>query len=89
MQHDIVREGAVPRLGAALGVDGILGGGKLVEDVEGFDAGDEFAFEKRLADGGIEHEVVGVEFAAAIASTAVHVAVGRERGIQAWQGVAG
>ena len=77
MQHDIVREGAVPRFGAALGIDGVLGGGKLVEDVEGFDAGDELAFEERLADGGVQHEVIGVQFAAAIASTGVHVAVGR------------
>ena len=26
MSHDIVREGAIPGLGAALGVDGVLGG---------------------------------------------------------------
>ena len=76
MRHDVVREGAVPGLGAALGVDGVLGVAELVEQVEGFDAGDELALEEGLADGGIQHEVVGVEFAAAVAATGVHVAVG-------------
>ena len=76
MQHDVVREGAVPRFGAALGVHGVLGVAELVEQVEGFDAGDELALEEGLADGGIQHEVVGVQFAAAIAATRVHVAVG-------------
>ena len=76
MQHDVVRQGAVPRFGAALGVDAVLGVAELMQQVEGFDAGDEFAFEEGLADGGVEHEVVGVEFAAAIAATGVHVAVG-------------
>ena len=76
MRHDVVRQGAVPGLGAALGVHGVLGGGKLMEQVEGFDAGDELALEEGLADGGVEHEVVGVQFAAAIAATRVHVAVG-------------
>ena len=81
MRHDVVRQGAVPRFGAALGVDGVLGVAELVEQVEGFDAGDELALEERLADGGVQHEVVGVEFAAAIAATAVHVAVGGKRGV--------
>ena len=76
MQHDVVRQGAVPCFGAALGVHGVLGGGKLVEEVEGFDAGDELTLEERLADGCVQHEVVGVQFAAAIAATAVHVTVG-------------
>ena len=89
MRHDVVREGAVPCLGATLGVDSVLRVAELVEQVEGFDAGDELALEERLADGGIQHEVVGVQFAAAIAATAVHVAVGRQRGVQARQGVAG
>ncbi len=49
MRHDVVREGAVPGLGTALGVHGVLGGGKLVEQVEGFDAGDELALEEGLS----------------------------------------
>ena len=81
MRHDVVRQGAVPRFGAALGVDGVLGVAELVEQVEGFDAGDELALEERLADGGVQHEVVGVEVRAAVAATAVHVAVGRQRGV--------
>ena len=89
MRHDVVRQGAVPRFGAALGVDGVLGVAELVEQVEGFDAGDELALEERLADGGVQHEVVGVEVRAAVAATAVHVAVGRQRGVQSRQGVAG
>ena len=76
VSHDVVRQGAVPRFGAALGVDGVLGVAELMQQVEGFDAGDEFAFEERLADGGVQYEVVGVQFAAAIASTGVHVTVG-------------
>ena len=76
MRHDVVRQGTVPGLGAALGVHGVLRVTELVEQVEGFDAGDEFALEEGLADGGVQHEVVGVQFAAAIAATGVHVAVG-------------
>ena len=75
MRHDVVRQGAVPRFGAALGVDGVLGVAELVEQVEGFDAGDELALEERLADGGVQHEVVGVEFAAAVAATGIHITV--------------
>ena len=75
MRHNVVREGAVPCLGATLGVDAVLRVAELVEQVEGFDAGDELALEERLADGGIQHEIVGVQFAAAIAATAVHIAV--------------
>ena len=76
MQHDVVWEGAVPCFGAALGVHGVLGVAELMQQVEGFDAGDELALEEGLADGGVQHEVVGVQFAAAIAATGVHVAVG-------------
>ena len=75
MQHDVVREGVVPRFGAALGVHGVLGVAELVEQVEGFDAGDELALEERLADGGVQHEVVGVQFAAAVAATGIHITV--------------
>ena len=75
MRHDVVRQGAVPRFGAALGVHGILRVAKLVEQVEGFNAGDEFALEEGLADGGVQHEVVGVQFAAAVAATRVHIVV--------------
>ena len=81
MRHDIVRQGAVPCLGATLGVHGVLGVAELVQQVEGFNAGDKFALEEGLADGGVQHEVVGVQFAAAIAATAVHIAVGRQSGI--------
>ena len=76
MQHDVVRQGAVPRFSAALGVDAVLGVAELVQQVEGFDAGDELALEERLADGGVQHKVVGVQFAAAVAATRVHIAVG-------------
>ena len=31
VSHDVVREGAVPRLGAALGVDGVLGVAELMQ----------------------------------------------------------
>ena len=58
--------------GAALGVDGVLRVAELVEQVEGFYAGDELALEEGLADGGVQHEVVGVQLAAAIAATGHH-----------------
>ena len=61
VQHGVVREGAVPGDGATLGIDGILDVGELVQEVEGFDAGDKLAFQERLAEGGVEHEVIGVE----------------------------
>ena len=61
MDHDVVREGVVPGFGAALGVDSVLRVAELVQQVEDFDAGDELALEERLADGGVQHEVVGVE----------------------------
>ena len=76
MHHDIVRQGAVPCLGTTLGVHGILRVAELVEQIEGFNAGDKFALEERLADGGVQHEIVGVQFAAAVAATGVHVAIG-------------
>ena len=76
MRHDVVREGAVPCLGATLGVHGVLGVAELMQQVEGFDASDELALEEGLADGGVQHEVVGVEFCAAVAATRVHVAIG-------------
>ena len=76
MRHDVVRQGTVPCLGAALSVHGVLRVAELVEQVEGFDAGDELALKERLADGGVQNEVVGVEFAAAVAATGVYVAVG-------------
>ena len=76
MRHDVVREGAVPGFGAALSVHAVLGVAELVEQVEGFDASDELALEEGLADGGVQHEIVGVQFAAAIAATGVHIAVG-------------
>jgi len=54
MRHNVVRQGAVPGLGATLGVHGILGVAELVQQVEGFDAGDKFALEEGLADGGVQ-----------------------------------
>jgi hypothetical protein len=52
-----------------------------VEQVEGFDAGDELALEERLADGGVQHEVVGVQFAAAVAASAIYNIMYRSRSI--------
>ena len=75
MRYDVVREGAVPCLGAALGVHGVLRIAELVQQVEGFDAGDELALEEGLADGGVQHEIVGVQFAAAVAAAGVHIVV--------------
>lgn len=88
MRHDIMRQGAVPSLRSALGVDLVLRRGELVQQVEGFEAGDKLALEERLTDGDVEHKVVGVQFAAAIASARVHRAVGRERGFKYRDGVA-
>ena len=57
MRHDVVRQGAVPRFSAALGVHGILGVAELVQQVEGFDAGDELALEEGLADAAVLRHV--------------------------------
>ena len=81
MQHDVMRQGAIPCFGAALCVDGVLCVAELVQDVECFDAGDELALEERLADGGVQHEVVGVQFAAAIAASAIYNIMYRSRSI--------
>lgn len=89
MRHDIMWQGAVPSLRSALGVDLVLRRGELVQQVEGFEAGDKLALEKRLTDGGIEHEVVGVQFAAAITTARVHSAIGRQSGFKYGDGVAG
>ena len=73
VEHDVAGQRTVPRLGAALGVDLVLCGGELAEQVEGFKAGDELALEERLAQGSIEHKVVAVEFGTSIAATAVQI----------------
>ena len=78
VEHEIVRQGTVPGFRPALGVDNILGGGKLMEEVKAFEAEDEFAVHERLAEGGIEYEVIGIQRSAAIATTAVHGGIGGE-----------
>ena len=60
-----------------------------MQQVEGFKAGDEFAFAERLAHRGIDNEVVGVETAAAIATTAVHGGIGHQGSLQPRRCVAG
>ena len=75
MEHDIVREGAVGGDGATLGVDIIVGGRKLVQEVEGLEAEDELAAEEWLAYGGVNDEIVAVEVGSAVATTAVHATI--------------
>ena len=87
VQHGVVGERTVPGNGAALGIDGILGVGELVQEVKGFDAGDELALEEGLRKGGIEHEVIGIEFAATVASSTVHRSIHGKRGLQFGDGV--
>ena len=47
MQHDVVRQGAIPSHGATLSIDLVVGVGKLMQQVEDFETGDEFTFEER------------------------------------------
>ena len=89
MRHDVVWQRAVPCLRASLCVHCILCRRQLVQQVEGLNANNELALEEGLADGGIQHEVVGVQLAAAIATAGVHCSVYRERGVYAWNGIAG
>ena len=49
VEHYVVGQRAVPRLGASLGVDRVLRGGELVQQVEGFHAGYQLAFQEGLA----------------------------------------
>ena len=49
VEHHVVGQRAVPRLGASLGVDRVLRGGELVQQVEGFHAGYQFALQEGLA----------------------------------------
>ena len=75
-QKSVSAQSIAPSLGASLCVHGVLGGRQLVQQVECLDADDELALEEGLADGGIQHKVIGVQLTAAIAATGVHVAVG-------------
>ena len=50
VEHEVVRQGAVPGLGSALGIDDVLCGGKLVQEVESFEAEDELAAHEGLAE---------------------------------------
>ena len=89
MKHHVIGERACPRLGAALGVDGILHIRELVKHIEGFDLGYQLALEEGLAERSVEHKVVGIEGCTAIATTAVHHRVDGQRRVDNGQGVAG
>ena len=59
-----------------------------MQQVEGFEAGDEFAFQQRLTDRCVHYKVVRVKKSVAIASAAIHSAIGRQCGLDAWQRIA-
>ena len=73
-----MREGVIDGFRATLSVDDIVGGGELVQEVEAFEAEDELTAHEGLAEGGIEHEVIGIEQGAAVTSTAIHGGIGGE-----------
>lgn len=66
MRHDVVRQRAIPRRGATLGVHLIPRRRKLMEKVEAFNAHQQFPLQEWLADEGVQHEVVRVQQRAAI-----------------------
>ena len=78
VEHDVVRERPVPRDGASLRIDVIVDGRELVQEVEGFEAEDEFAFHERLTEGCVHDEVVAIEVGAAVAVAVEHGGVGCE-----------
>ena len=75
MQHDVVREGTIPRFNASLGVDHVLCGVELVKEIKRLKPSNESVFQERLADRGIKQKVVRIQFGASIAATAVHCGV--------------
>ena len=58
-----------------------------MQQVEGFQSGNEFAFQEGLAHRGVHHKVIRVEHGRAIAAAAVHGSVGREGGFQYGKGI--
>ena len=76
MEHHVVGQGAIPCFGTPLCVDCILRAGELVQNVERFKTGYELALQQRLADGGVDYEVVGIEGGTSIASAAAHPRIG-------------
>ena len=86
--HD-VQEGVagcdvVPRLGAALGVDGTADVGEIAEEVKAVEHTDEVAVEETLGEAGVPNKFVGVHGMVGVTSSGVHGEVGGE--LQApWQ----
>ena len=59
--HHIVWKGTIPCYSSTLSIDLVLGARQVVQQVEGFYASNELAFEERLTDGCIDHKVIGIE----------------------------
>ena len=75
VEHEVVGEGTVGGDGPTLCIDDVVGRRELVQEVEAVETEDKLAAEERLADGGVDDEVVAVEGGCAITATAVHLSV--------------
>lgn len=73
MKHHVAPQDVAPGLGLHLGVDGVACAVDLAEDVEGFEAEVEAAFQYGAAQRGRPDDVVRVEPAVRVAPAAVHV----------------
>ena len=66
MQHHVMGQRTIPRLRTPLCIDTILRGRDLMQQVERFNPCNEFALTERLAERGIQHKIIRVQFRTAI-----------------------
>ena len=71
-EHHVAWNGVVPRLGAALSIDGITCGGELVQDVEPLEFGEQMPFEERARELCVPHPVCGVHLIPLITAAGEH-----------------
>lgn len=67
MQHHVMGQRTKPCFGTPLRIDTILCGRNLMQQVERFNPCNELAFPERLAERGIQHKVIRIQFRTAIA----------------------
>ena len=84
MQHHVMGQRTKPCFGTPLRIDTILCGRNLMQQVERFNPCNELAFPERLAERGIQHKVIRIQFRTAIAPAAVHCGSGRQGGLDTW-----
>lgn len=88
MSHYIMRQRAMPCLGAPLRCYQVLDRRYLVQQIKGLDAGNKFPFHEGLRNGRIQHKIIGVHISTSVAAAAVHVTVRCYSQVEAWNSVA-